>query len=399
MNILFIIPKLEFGGAQTFLVRLANALSSEHNISIYEVYPNSDDSLSNKLHKNINQYKSIANILISKKRSQNLISKLIKRFESSKIFNALVFLHIRYILARRNIDIVNSHMYLADIFSINVLPKTTPIISTMHGCYNLLLQFLDNHPLKTEIFTNQFEDIFKRLDGYIWLTTAHHRVFDVYPFLSRPVNKKIYNGFQRKDLELDRNRIREKLSISLDSFVFVMVSRGDRSKGWDELLKAFHILQSRTSQPTDLVLVGYSDHIHSLNLKYKKFKNIHFIGNSSNPIEYIEASDVGVLPTFFPAESLPNVIVEYLSCGKPVISTNIGEIPLMINNSGQILDTFPNGPVDVVKLCHSMLNYINDPSLYQSHKKAALINYTLFSMDACVHAYISFFNDIIRGEN
>lgn len=399
MNILFIIPKLEFGGAQTFLVRLANALSADHNISIYEIYANKDDSLAKQLHPNVKLYKTFSNIFPYNTSQNNLFSKLIRRLRVSKAFDLLTALHIRYILFKSSIDIVNSHMYLADLFSTRVLPDSTPIISTMHGCYNLLIQSIEKDPVNKDVFLEQFSSIFKRLNGYIWLTDIHHKVFKVFPSLSRPINIKIYNGFERKECTTDNIYIRKMLNIQPNSFVFIMVSRGDRSKGWDELLQAFLMLRSMSSKTTDLVLVGNSDHLQALSLKYKEFNSIHFVGESSNPIEYIEASDVGVLPTFFPAESLPNVIVEYLSCGKPVISTNVGEIPLMIINSGQILEISPGSPVDVVKLCDSMLKYIDNPSLYKSHQKAALINYTLFSMDACAHDYISFFNDIIRGKN
>ena len=45
----------------------------------------------------------------------------------------------------------------------------------------------------------------------------------------------------------------------------------------------------------------------------------------SNPRDYFSASDVGMLPTNYPGESCPLVLIDCLLSGRPFLVTDIGE--------------------------------------------------------------------------
>jgi hypothetical protein len=75
-----------------------------------------------------------------------------------------------------------------------------------------------------------------------------------------------------------------------------------------------------------LVLVGSSDYLDGLRAATTN-PRVHFVGFAPNPIDWVRLFDVGLLPSYFASESLPNCVAEYLFCGAPVVATRIGEIP------------------------------------------------------------------------
>ena len=86
--------------------------------------------------------------------------------------------------------------------------------------------------------------------------------------------------------------------------------------------------------------------------------------------------DVGLLPSYFLSESLPNSIAEYLFCGAPVIATRIGEIPQMLDVpaqglAGVLLEQNGRSLTDPAALTAAMRAYLTDPALLAEHKARA----------------------------
>lgn len=82
------------------------------------------------------------------------------------------------------------------------------------------------------------------------------------------------------------------------------------------------------------MLVGYiSAEIALLN----KPDNIVFTGELSKEqvIDKMKKSDLFLFPTY--TEGFPNAVMEAMACGLPVVSTDVGAIPDMIENKGGIL--------------------------------------------------------------
>src|SRR6185312_10673278 len=158
--------------------------------------------------------------------------------------------------------------------------------------------------------------------------------------------------------------LRQSLNIGPTAFVFGMVSRGVSTKGWEEAIEAFMLLDK---PGTHLVFIGDSDYVQDLKTKYAAQVNVHFVGFSSEPLEWINLFDVGLLPSTYPSESLPNVIVEYLRCNKPVIASDAGEIKKMISYMGSdagIIIPVNEGKVPVAGVLDAMKKYTEDKTLY-----------------------------------
>ena len=66
-------------------------------------------------------------------------------------------------------------------------------------------------------------------------------------------------------------------------------------------------------------------------------ENGTFYGFVSNPLDYIKAADVLVLPSII--EGLPGVLLEAMCCKTPVVAYNVGGIKEIVNaDTGDLID-------------------------------------------------------------
>jgi len=125
-----------------------------------------------------------------------------------------------------------------------------------------------------------------------------------------------------------------------------------KEKGVNELLSV--ILENRDLDKFDFIFIGGGTLLEEMKLKTKKLNrdNIKFTSwLQHNEVEsYYKKSDVLILPSY--AEGFPNVILEALNYGLPIISTDVGAI------SESVIDNY-NGflikPRDKEKLFSSIL--------------------------------------------
>lgn len=96
-------------------------------------------------------------------------------------------------------------------------------------------------------------------------------------------------------------------------------------------------------------------------------KNIHFLGIVSRdhmPL-YYNMCDVLVLPSF--TEGFPDVILEALACGKPVIASRVGEIPWIVSSKfGWLVE-----PGNVKEFKETIQNALSDEGLLKAMGEAA----------------------------
>lgn len=82
-------------------------------------------------------------------------------------------------------------------------------------------------------------------------------------------------------------------------------------------------------------------------------RRLIFSGAVDEPFGLIHAMDLGVLCS--PSESLPNVLLEFLACGKPVVATDVGGIADFVvdGDAGRLVP--PGDPERLVAACASLL--------------------------------------------
>lgn len=362
-NILFVMPDFEMGGGQTLVIRLANYFSKFHNVFVYNARP-----------------------WLYEERIEKMFSEKVCILQSQGDPSQLKKYIVEY-----GIDIINDHIWWSDkIVYKAACDLDKRIVLSMHGCYEGLLQ----HPEWDNEFDELSSDILNRADAIIYATDKNKKIFEKVPVLNKA--QKIYYGYE---LESIPKKERSLLNITEDSFIFGLVARGIKEKGFSEAIDAFKKLCGKTEKRIDLILIGNGPYIDELVKLNGDITNIHFINNLKKPSEWIgwvKNFDCALLPTYFISESLPNSIIEYLAYGCPVISTDIGDIQYMLKNDNYeagIILPLDNGCVNIDDLEKAMDTMLNNNELYMHYKQGADAMFLQFDMRNFADRYYRIFMD------
>lgn len=184
-------------------------------------------------------------------------------------------------------------------------------------------------------------------------------------FSSSFSNNKFKNNFIPK--ELDKSDIK-----------LILVGRQEIGKGTDILLKSTKILLEKnycikvSIVGDGTALNGFKKLADELNVS----ENVKFLGklNNDEVMKAFENSDLFCFPTS--SEGFPKVVVESLSCGVPVIASNVSVIPNILNQEcGLILKD-----INESELSDKIEFLINNPEIYSRYSKNGYEisqNYTL----------------------
>ena len=141
----------------------------------------------------------------------------------------------------------------------------------------------------------------------------------------------ILNGVETSAAKLSREETRKSLDIVENEIVGTIVARIDSMKGHDTLLEACAILKRRNREFTLLIVGdgverGNRERLsRELNLSPDK---VRFLGFRNDVPDLLSASDFFLLPSL--TEGLPLSVLEAMSHGLPVVATNVGGIPELI---------------------------------------------------------------------
>ena len=125
-------------------------------------------------------------------------------------------------------------------------------------------------------------------------------------------------GIAKRAAAVNGSQVREEFGVSNDSLLVAYVGRLTLDKGAEMLVGALHALRERGVEVT-LMAIGDSESEEAAALLRDPRIEVVLTGWSDDPIEYVAASDVLVLPTR--REGYPNVVLEANACGVPVVTT------------------------------------------------------------------------------
>jgi teichuronic acid biosynthesis glycosyltransferase TuaC len=137
----------------------------------------------------------------------------------------------------------------------------------------------------------------------------------------------------------DRPLCRTQLHIDIEDELICYVGRLDMTKGLGELLHAAAALVPKHPR-LRVALVGDGPATSSLQTLAKQLdiaQKVNFLGacNSETVARWLGACDVFSLPSY--SEGSPNVVIEALNCGRPVVATDVGGIPELVDSGAGIL--------------------------------------------------------------
>ena len=133
--------------------------------------------------------------------------------------------------------------------------------------------------------------------------------------------KVIYNGFLSKNYKFipkNTSRYSERLSVGY-------AGRLDTPKGVHVLIES-----AKKLPKYDFFIAGKGILEDILKKSSNNYKNINFLGNVKEPLDFISKMDIIVTPSI--REPLGNIIIEAGYCRKPVIASNVDGIPEIITD-------------------------------------------------------------------
>ena len=210
--------------------------------------------------------------------------------------------------------------------------------------------------------------------------------------LSEHINKKVKTIYSPS---FDKNIIKKsnkKIKLS-NKFKYILnVSRFSKRKDHTTTLKAFKIARTELSD-IKLILIGYGPeltNLKSLEKELKINKDIIIVNKTYNPYPYMKKADLLVLTSIY--EGFPNVLVESLTIGTPVISTNAnaGASEIVLNGKGGELINIG----DYNTLAKKIINHFNSPKNLQKKTKFAQNNLFRFETKRHSKIYTNLFKKI-----
>lgn len=322
MNILLVIDNLGSGGAQRQIVNLACALSTRgHHIEFFVYYPQDHFRL----------------ILDKVGIPVHLNQKLSR-------FSVMPIVALRRLIRQRRFDIILAFLdtpnFYAEISRIGL--RKTKLVVSERSIYpsgtmplNLLL-LQECHRLADAITVN-----------------SHHqreRMIQEFPWMRKKIST-IYNGIDLERFAPDQTWEDQ----SNESLSLIAIGTIVANKNMLGLAKALTISRDRYNLNPIVRWVGKQD---SSEVGRKAFTEIsdyldrnilkdhwEWLGERSDVPELLRQHDALIHPSFY--EGLPNAVCEAMSCGLPVLASNVCDHPRLVKDgvSGFLFD--PHSPESI----------------------------------------------------
>lgn len=237
--------------------------------------------------------------------------------------------HLRKLCEKFKPDIVHTHfmMYWLSLSSASLADAGWPVVLTLHG---LTL------PSEPSGFFGRFAlDVLYQTMGIRLVSKSNaivcvsknvkEKLGTLYPHLQKLV-EVIPNGLDMNEdtlkVKTPRDEMRSNLGLT-GKRVFIYLGRVTQDKGVLELAHAFRVLR-RKKRNVALLIVGTGSEIMAMRNILNGVPDVHFAGYRTNVGDYLNASDIAVLPSY--REGLPTSLLEAMFHGLPFISTMVGGI-------------------------------------------------------------------------
>ena len=125
-------------------------------------------------------------------------------------------------------------------------------------------------------------------------------------------------GIGSRAADVDTSAVRRQFDVPADDLLVAFVGRLTLDKGAEMLADALHEMRRRGVGVT-LLAIGDAESEQAEALLRDPSMSVALTGWTNDPIQYLAACDVLVLPTR--REGYPNVVLEANACGVPVVTT------------------------------------------------------------------------------
>ena len=313
-KILFITPSFSGGGAEKNILNIINQLC-DNNIQIHLIVCTNKSDYLNQVNKSIKLH------YLNKENVSSALLSIFNTFRVIKpdlVFTSALHLSIPILFYKKIVR--------AKFIKITRIPTLPSNKLAKKGLKTNIMNHLTRKLLNTSNYivaqTNQMKD-----EIVEYYDSDYNKVI----VINNIVDTKTILKLSNEEVKLP------------SGFRYIASGSLYSVKGFDLLIKAFskHI----ESYPTDKLLIigketvepGYQKYLEQLISVLNLNNNVFLLGYKSNPYKYYKNSDVFVLSSI--KEGYPNVVLENIVIGNPILVTNCIDFTQIVNsNLGLIID-------------------------------------------------------------
>lgn len=270
-----------------------------------------------------------------------------------------------------------------------------PIVWTIHdlsafmGCFNYPIEQINNPKMKMidSIFYKEKIAALKEYNYQIHIVAPSEWIMEeaqkYMPFATLSYHH-IPNGIDRKKINyIDTYEAREKLGLPKDVCILLFVCENieNKRKRFDRVLD---LVQKFSDSKILFVAVG-----DQLNISPNE--HINFVGKVKSLEKlnlYYAAANYFLIPS--EEDNFPNVVLESLFCGTPVISNNVGGMKDIINESnGFLVDEF-----DIFEITNIIQRTINKELIFDKKQISENITNT-YSVSKMANEYLELYKSLL----
>lgn len=284
------------------------------------------------------------------------------KFHYFNKFGRLVdrYMKMKNILKENSVDIIFSMGEYPNILSA-LMPKRIKKIARVTNSFSSLSDGFNLVRVLTSYFYKKLDSIIVPSD-YLRLEMSYYfnlidKIHTVYNFIDIKEISESFKIESKKDRSIKR---------------IIHIGQLVEQKNQKLLLRAFKEIKDKCFN-VELVIIGkgilereLKEYAEELGLN----KSVLFLGWQNDPYKWLKSSDIFMLTSKW--EGMPNVLIESMACGCPVVSFDCPSGPSeIITKSGENGVLIPSG--DVEKLVNETIRLLSDNSYREVIAKNALI--------------------------
>lgn len=168
---------------------------------------------------------------------------------------------------------------------------------------------------------------------------------------------------------LEKEEARQKLQADPNQTIIGTIANLYPSKGIEYLIEAAALLKEK--EDLKFLIIGDGPLAESLKLNVKSLNlenKVFFLGHLENARQYLPAFDIFVLPSL--KEGFPWVVLEAMAAKLPIIATEVGAVPEMIENGKNGFMVKPGQPKQIAEKIEELLksDYLKTELGLQAHQ-------------------------------
>lgn len=338
MKVIICTRDLSFGGVGSYVQGLLRELDNNDEVEkVLVIAPEKVEGLSKKIKFDI--LRSFGKYFITKEPyfAYHCAKKLRKILKKEK-FDVIFLRHRLLLFKKLNIPLISiigvlyKSIHKANVRGVSKATKIASIFDYFYSYFDYkTIQYSDKVVLTCKKRLNEVGDYYPKYK-------------DKFTHIPAQVDISKFYLLSRKD----KDKLRKKYKLKKEIKYLLYVGRLDPMKGIELLIETIKDL--RKSIDIELLVVGEG----MLAKKMESYDFIRYFKKASNTemYQYYNLADLFVLPSYY--ENCPIVILEAMACGTLILSSDVGDVRIMLNNDKLIFNV--GDKKELSKKVHELLN-------------------------------------------